>query len=120
MAGQLVVLSNFMTKFLEAEATVVLGASKSKKTFCVVILRWVRAPACRLLWSAKSVYEQLGFSMFSGQPWRWAASMASLPRWQKDMAELGYPGHVLRTVGMKVECARLSESIPGVKHARMA
>lgn len=43
MAGQLVVLSNFMTKFLKAEATVVLGASKSKKTFCVVILRWVCA-----------------------------------------------------------------------------
>lgn len=107
MEGQLVSLSRFMAKFTEAEATIVLGVSKSKKTFSIVFLRWVRAPACRLLWSAKSVYEQLGFSMFNQQPWRWAASMASLPRWQKDMTELGYAGHVLRSAGMKV--ARVSK-----------
>lgn len=120
MEGQLVVLSHFMTKFLEAEASIFLGASRSKKTFCMVLLRWVRAPACRLLWSAKSVYEQLGFTMFNGQAWRWAASMASLPRWQKDMAALGYLGHVLRSVGMKVERTRLCAPIIIHSHAATA
>lgn len=101
MQGQTVVLSSLGSKCVEAEATMRVGAARSKKTFVLVFLRWVRAPKCRLLWSAKSVYEQLGFTMFNQQPWRWAASMASLPRWQKDMTELGYLGHVLRSVGMK-------------------
>lgn len=100
MNGQMVLLRNFMAKHTEATATLKVGCAKTVQEFDIFVLRWPRTPACKVLWSAKSVYLRLGFSQFSGQPWRWWASKASFPRWSQDMQRLGFPGHVVRSAGM--------------------
>ena len=73
-----------------------IGPMRSEKSFSVAWLKWPRAPACKLLWSLKSVYKEHGFNQFQGEAWRWTFS--GLPRWRRVLDGLGFRQHLVPSV----------------------
>lgn len=91
--NQQVNLSDMRLKFTDNELQFhSVGPRKVSTTFELAVMKWPRMYA-RVFFSSRSVYQQLGFTMFSGEPWRWAAG--SVKRWMAALALLGLVDHIL-------------------------
>lgn len=87
---QLVHLSVFSQKFVGASLDIQCGSTSARHKFDASIFKRPRNGA-KLFLSLKSVYEQLSFTIFSRQPWRWAWTGAK--RWVPWLEKLGLSGH---------------------------
>ena len=96
-------LKTFIQKYAEYDVKVECGPMASANDFQLYGLTWLRGPAATTMWSAKSLYEALGLTQFSGQQWRW--TWAGYPSWKKHLASLGLEQHILRSALMKA-CPR--------------
>lgn len=97
---QTVRLNEFQGKCEAYELTMQVGATLATKHLQAVCYRWPRRPCARIMICAKSLYDQLGLSQFSGESWRWIAG--SWRRWQSCMRdEFGMEEHVLPSTLMK-------------------
>lgn len=76
-------LGSLMQLWESKDLTLELGATNAKKKFNGALFRWPRMPGARFIWSMKSLYTELNFQQFSGQPWRWADS--GWRRWRKTL-----------------------------------
>jgi hypothetical protein len=86
------------------EGTLMVRAGNMCKpiTITFTAYTWARQLCARLYFSAKDLYAQLGFSMFSKYPWRWHYDGA--PRWEERMSRLGFYGHVMRSARVVCLC----------------
>jgi hypothetical protein len=79
------------------EGTMMVRAGNMSKeiTITFTAYTWSRQVCARVYFSAKDLYVELGFTMFSKYPWRWAYDGAV--RWNERLSRLGFYGHVMRS-----------------------
>lgn len=65
-AGQVTCLSSMMQKCEQRDVEIVVGIARTSRRFEAAAFKWPRTPGARFFWSAKSVYEELGFDQLSG------------------------------------------------------
>lgn len=96
--AQMVHLPSFMQRWSAATLTLVVGPNALPLSLDVAEFRWPRCGA-RIAVSAKSLYDALALTQYSGQQWRWVAG--SWRRWKKHMADMGLGEHIIATGGME-------------------
>jgi hypothetical protein len=90
--SDIVHLSVYMDRYTEIDFSFPCGSLRANTTFRCGLFKWQRVRA-RVYFSAKMVYENMGFTMFEKYAWRWWRDSA--PSWHNLMGKLGLPGHVL-------------------------
>lgn len=98
--GTSVSAGNMMKKYHQATVHIAFGVPERAFGFVAALLNWPQMPGASVMWSCKSVYDALGLDQFSKQPWRW--TFASVPKWQRYMADFNMQSHVLRSVQSEV------------------
>lgn len=84
-------LQSMLSKYTEFRADIRIGPRKSTASFMCCKFNWPRSGAVIYL-SLKCIYKQLGFTMFSGESWRWID--AGIARWNKMMEDFSLQGHI--------------------------
>lgn len=98
--GSILRLSDFSAKFSAHKLELKVGATRAPKVLDLVIFKWPRTAGAQIMFCAKSVYDELGLSQFSGASWRWISG--SWRRWQTSMLnDFGLGDHVLPSTLMK-------------------
>lgn len=96
----MVKLSEFRGKFTAHQLKVNVGASLAGKVLEILVYKWPRSPAARIMFCTKSLYDAMGLSQFSGESWRWISG--SWKRWQACMrGDFEMDEHVLHSTLMK-------------------
>lgn len=96
----LIKLSEIQAKCSSVNVQLFVGPSQAPKTLQAVCYKWPRAPAARVMFCTKSLYNELGLSQFGGESWRWIHG--SWKRWQAMLrAEFGLAEHVVPSSSMK-------------------
>lgn len=93
-------LDALMQRWEHRELKIKFGVSRTLKSFDGALFRWPKHPNARYFWSARSIYQNLGFDQFGGQQWRWVG--ASWRRWKSGLEkDLGLGEHIQPTGLMK-------------------